>query len=176
VLFVKTTGRDVSRAVASAQSVWIHFNGGNPFSYAFLDETFDNLYKSEQRTGTLLDIFAIIAIFISCLGLFGLATYTAQVRTREIGVRKVLGAGVGGIVTLLAKDFIRLILVAIIIATPISWYLMNKWLSDYAYRVNIGWSVFVISGLLAIVIAIVTISFQSMRAAIANPVKSLRTE
>jgi putative ABC transport system permease protein len=176
LLFVKTTGKDASRAIAGTQSVWNHFNAGNPFSYTFLDEVFDNLYKSEQRTGTLLDIFAVIAIVISCLGLLGLATYTAQVRTREIGVRKVLGAGIGGIVTLLAKDFIRLVVIAIAIATPVSWYLMNKWLSDYAYRVNIGWTVFVVSGLLAIVIAIITISFQSLRAAMANPVKSLRME
>ena len=176
VLFVKTTGKDAAKAIAGAQYVWNHFNAGSPFSYTFLDETFDNLYKSEQQTGTLLNIFAIIAIFISCLGLLGLATYTAQVRTHEIGVRKVLGAGVGGIVTLLTKDFIRLVLIAIVIATPVSWYLMNKWLSDFAYRINIGWLVFVISGIIAVLIAIATVSFQSIRAAMANPVKSLRTE
>lgn len=176
VLFIKTTGKEASRAIAGAKSVWDHFDAGNPFSYAFLDETFDNLYKSEQHTGTLINIFAIIAIFISCLGLLGLATFTAQARTREIGVRKVLGAGVGGIVTLLAKEFIGLVFIAIIIATPVSWYLMNKWLDDFAYRVNIGWIIFVVSGMIAILIAIVTISFQSIRAAMANPVKSLRTE
>ena len=176
ILFVKTTGREASKAIAGAQAVWDHFDAATPFSYTFLNETFDRLYKSERQTGSLLNAFAIVAIFISCLGLLGLATYTAQVRTREIGVRKVLGAGVGGIVTLLAKDFIRLVLIAIIIATPMSWYLMNKWLNDFAYRINIGWIVFVISGMTAILVAIVTISFQAIKTAIANPVKSLRTE
>ena len=176
IFFVKTTGKEASKAIAGAQAVWNHFDAAIPFSYTFLNETFDRLYKSERQTGSLLNAFAIIAIFISCLGLLGLATYTAQVRTREIGVRKVLGAGVGGIVTLLAKDFIRLVLIAIIIATPMSWYLMNKWLNDFAYRINIGWMVFVISGMTAILVAIVTISFQAVKAAIANPVKSLRTE
>jgi putative ABC transport system permease protein len=176
ILFVKTTGKEASKAIAGAQAVWNHFDAAIPFSYTFLNETFDRLYKSERQTGSLLNAFAIVAIFISCLGLLGLATYTAQVRTREIGVRKVLGAGVGGIVTLLAKDFIRLVLIAIIIATPMSWYLMNKWLNDFAYRINVGWLVFVISGVTAILVAIVTISFQAVKAAIANPVKSLRTE
>jgi putative ABC transport system permease protein len=134
------------------------------------------LYESEQRTGLLFDIFAGIAIFISCLGLLGLAAYTAQVRTREIGVRKVVGASVTGIIRLLAFDFIKLVIIAIVIATPASWYLMNKWLQDFAYKINIGWFVFVLAGLLAITIALLTISFQSVKAALANPVKSLRTE
>jgi len=134
------------------------------------------LYQNEQRTGLLFNIFAGIAIFISCLGLFGLAAYTAQVRTKEIGVRKVLGASVSGIIQLLAKDFVKLVVVAIVIATPIAWYLMNAWLQDFAYKINLGWSVFVIAGLIAIAIALFTISFQSIKAAVANPVKSLRTE
>ena len=176
IIFIKTTGKDASKAIAGVQSVWNHFDAGNPFSYTFLNETFDSLYKSEQRTGTLLNIFAAIAIFISCLGLLGLATFTTQLRTREIGVRKVLGAGVGGIVTLLASDFIRLVIIAIIVATPVSWYLMNKWLNDFAYRVSMGWTVFVAAGIIAILVAIITISFQSIKAALANPVKSLRSE
>jgi len=176
VIFVKITGKDVSKAIAGSQTAWDHFNAGTPFGYTFLDETFDTLYKTERQTGALLNIFAIIAIFISCLGLLGLAAYTAQVRTREIGVRKVLGASAAGITQLLAFDFIKPVIIAIVIATPASWYFMNKWLQDFAYKINIGWLVFVVAGLLAIVIALLTISFQSVKAALANPVKSLRTE
>ena len=124
----------------------------------------------------LYNIFAGIAIFISCLGLFGLAAYTAQVRTREIGVRKVLGAGIAGIIRLLATDFVKLVFVAILIAVPVAWYVMDRWLQDFAYKINIGWTVFAIAGCLAMLVAIVTISFQSIKAAVANPVKSLRTE
>ena len=124
----------------------------------------------------MFNIFAAIAIFISCLGLFGLAAYTAQIRTKEIGVRKVLGASVTGILQLLASDFIKLVIIAIVIATPVAWYVMNKWLQDFAYKINIGWPVFAMAGMLAIVIAVITISFQSIKAAIANPVESLRTE
>ena len=141
-----------------------------------MDDRFKSLYESELRTGLLFDIFSGVAIFISCLGLLGFAAYTAQVRTREIGVRKVLGASVGGILRLLALDFMKLVLIAIVIATPASWYFMNKWLEDFAYKINVGWFVFVLAGLLAIVIALVTISFQSIKAALANPVKSLRRE
>jgi putative ABC transport system permease protein len=137
---------------------------------------YNNMYKSEQRTGRLFNVFALIAIVISCLGLFGLAAYTAQVRTKEIGVRKVLGASVPGIIQLLAADFIKLVFIAIIIATPVAWYMMNKWLQDFAYKTSLGWTVFVFAGLAAIVIALATISFQAIKAAIANPIKSLRTE
>ena len=129
-----------------------------------------------EITGTTMMLFALIAIVISCLGLFGLAAYTAQVRTKEIGVRKVLGASVPSVIKLLSGDFIKLVLIAIVIATPVSWYLMNKWLQDFAYKTNIGWMIFAFAGITAIAIALVTISFQSIKAAVANPVKSLRTE
>ena len=175
-LYVKTNGRDAPKAIAALEKVWKKYNADFPFNYTFLDEAFNNLYKSDQRQGLLFNIFAAIAIFISCLGLFGLAAYTAQVRTREIGVRKVLGASVAGIIRLLAVDFIRLVFIAIIIAVPVAWYVMNKWLQDFAYKVNIGWTVFFIAGVSAVLIAILTISFQSIKAALANPVKSLRTE
>jgi len=175
-IYLKTTARDAKKAVAAAELQWKKYNAEYPFSYSFLDESFNNLYKSEQRTGLLYNIFAAIAIFISCLGLLGLAAYTAQIRTREIGVRKVLGASVPGIIRLLAGDFIKLVLIAIVIATPVSWYVMNKWLQDFAYKINIGWAVFVLAGMVAILIALFTISFQSVKAALANPVKSLRTE
>jgi putative ABC transport system permease protein len=175
-IYIKTTGKDAPAAISAAQKQWKKYNAKYPFNYSFLDDNFNRLYASEQRTGLLFNIFAGIAIFISCLGLFGLAAYTAQVRTKEIGVRKVLGASISGIISLLAKDFIKLVIAAIVIATPVSWYAMNKWLQDFAYKTNLGWSIFLVSGLIAVAIALITISFQSIKAAIANPVKSLRTE
>lgn len=175
-IYIKTTGKDAPKAIAALERQWKKYNSDFPFEYSFLDEQFNNLYKSEQRTGLLFNVFAAIAIFISCLGLFGLAAYTAQLRTREIGVRKVLGASLPGIVRLLAGDFIKLVFIAILLATPISWYVMNKWLQDFAYKTNIGWVVFLLSGIIAVLIALFTISFQSLKAAMANPVKSLRTE
>lgn len=175
-IYVRTNGRDASKAIAVAQAQFKQYNGAYPFGYAFLDDTFNSLYQSEQREGTLFNYFAGIAILISCLGLLGLAAYTAQVRTREIGVRKVLGASVGRIVALLAQDFIKLVFIAIIIATPVAWYAMNRWLQDFAYKVSISWTVFLIAGLAAILVAFATISFQSIKAAMMNPVKSLRSE
>jgi putative ABC transport system permease protein len=175
-IYIKTTGRDAPKAIAAAENEWKQYNAEYPFKYGFLDDSFKRLYESEQRTGLLFNIFAGMAIFISCLGLFGLAAYTAQVRTKEIGVRKVLGAHTTGIIQLLAKDFIKLVFIAIIIATPIAWYAMHKWLQDFAYKTEMSWTIFLIAGLLAIIIALITISFQSIKAAIANPVKSLRTE
>lgn len=175
-IYIKTTGNDAQKAIASAQQVWKQYNNDAPFSYAFLDETFNKLYNTEQHTGSLFDLFGIITVFISCLGLFGLATYSAQVKTREIGIRKVLGASVTGIVRLLATEFIILIIVALTIAVPIGWYAMNKWLMEFAYRVDMQWWVFIIAGFTAIIIAFITISFQSLKAALANPVNSLRSE
>jgi putative ABC transport system permease protein len=175
-MYIKTEGRDAPKVIAAAAKQFKQYNGQFPFSYAFLDDTFNSLYQGEQTEGTLFNYFATIAIFISCLGLLGLAAYTAQVRTREIGVRKVLGASVNGIVGLLAKDFIKLVCIAILIATPVAWLVMYKWLQGYAYRISIGWWVFVLAGLIALVIAFVTISFQSVKAALTNPVKSLRSE
>jgi putative ABC transport system permease protein len=175
-MYVKTTGQDAPQAVAKTERFYKQYNPDYTFDYAFLDDSFNRLYQSEQQTGLLFSVFAGIAILISCLGLFGLATYTAQVRTREIGVRKVLGASVTGIIELLAKDFIKLVIIAIVIATPIAWYAMSRWLQDFAYRIDVQWWVFVLAGLLALVIALLTVSFQSIKAALMNPVKSLRSE
>ncbi|MFI5153010.1 MAG: ABC transporter permease [Chitinophagales bacterium] len=176
LLHVKTNPKDASKAIAAAEKVWNQNIPGYPFSYHFLDEDFENLYRSEERTSSLFSIFAGIAILISCMGLLGLTSYTSQVRTREIGVRKVLGASVSNIVRLLAGDFIRLVCLGIFIAIPVSWFAMKNWLMDFAYRINLGWTIFAIAGFLAIFIALFTISFQSIRAALANPIKSLRTE
>jgi len=175
-IYVKTTGRDAQKAIAAVANQFKQYNGEFPFSYTFLDDKFNDLYKGEQTEGTLFNYFATIAILISCLGLMGLAAFTAQVRTREIGVRKVLGASVNGIVGLLAKDFIKLVFIAIVVASPVAWYAMNKWLQQYAYRIDIAWWVFLVSGLMAVLIAFITISFQSVKAALTNPVKSLRSE
>src|SRR5205085_5577540 len=128
ILYVRTTAADAQQAIAAAEKQFKKYTGDAPFKYSFLDKSFEAQYKSDQRAGTLFNVFAGIAIFISCLGLFGLATYTAQVKTKEIGIRKVLGASVSGIVTLISKDFLRLVILAIVIATPIAWFAMNKWL------------------------------------------------
>ena len=175
-IYIKTTGKDVGRAVAVAQRSWKQYNADYAFEYSFLDDVFDNLYKSEQQTGFLFTLFAAIAILISCLGLFGLASYTAQVRTREIGVRKVLGASVTGIIQMLAKDFVKLVIIAIVLAVPIAWYAMSQWLQGFAYRIEVQWWMFAIAGLLSLAIALLTVSFQSIKAALMNPVKSLRSE
>ena len=148
----------------------------HPFDYEFMDEQFNNLYTTEQRTGNIFIVFAILAILIACLGLFGLVTYAAEQRTKEIGIRKVLGASIPGIVTMIAKDFLKLVFIASVLAFPIAWWAMHKWLQDFAYRVGISWWVFVIAGLAAVSIALITVSFQAIKAAVANPVKSLRTE
>ncbi len=174
LLYVKTEGRQAEQAVAAVRKVWKSYNPGFPFEYSFLDERFDALYKSDRRTGGLFELFAGIALFVSCLGLFGLAAYTAQVRTREIGIRKVLGASVGSIVRLLSKDFLVLVMVAIVIASPLAWLYMHNWLQDFAYRITIGWSVFLLAGGAAILLALLTIGWQSVRAAMSDPIDSLR--
>jgi putative ABC transport system permease protein len=151
-------------------------NPGYPFDYKFVDDEFNNVFKSEMLVGKLSRVFALLAILISCLGLFGLAAYTAERRTREIGIRKVLGASIHGITALLSKDFLLLVLFSAVIAFPLAWWAMHKWLLNYDYRITIQWWVFVGAGVVALLIASFTISFQAIRAAIANPVKSLRSE
>jgi ABC-type antimicrobial peptide transport system permease subunit len=146
------------------------------FEGSFLDENIDRMYRSEARLAKISISGAVVAIVISCLGLFAIAVLVIAQRNKEIGVRKVLGASVSGIVTLIAKDFLRLVLVAILIATPVAWYLMRVWLQDFAYHIDVKWWVFLLAGIAAIVIAFCTISFQSVKAALMNPVKSLKTE
>ena len=175
-MYVKTTARDASKAIAGVTKTWKQYTSEFPFDYSFLDDDFSRMYKNDQRIGTLFNIFALVAIFISCLGLFGLATYTANVKTKEIGIRKVLGASVTSITRLLASEFISLVLVAFVIASPITWFAINKWLQDFAYRIGISWWIFAVTALGAVLVALFTVGFQAIRAAIANPVKSLRTE
>ena len=155
---------------------WKKLYAGVPFKYSFYDDTIKKIYQEEERTQTLMNAATAIAILISCLGLFGLATLTAFQRTKEVGIRKVLGASVSGIVRLLSKEFLSLVLVSAVIATPIAWWMMNEWLKDFAYRVEIHWWLFLIAAVTGIVIALLTVSFQAVKAAVANPVKSLRME
>ena len=172
----KISTANVQGLVKNIESKWKTMASGMPFSYQFLDESFNNMYREEQRTGKLGLTFAVIAILIACLGLFGLATYMAEQRIKEIGVRKVLGASVSNITAMLSKDFIKLVLLSAIIAFPVSWWFMHQWLQDFAYRVDISWWIFALAGIIALLIAVLTVSSQAIKAALSNPVKNLRTE
>jgi len=176
VFSIRLTGNNLQPTIQYIQNVWQQFAPNMDFSYTFLDDKLHNLYKAEQKLNTIYILFAAIAIFIACLGLFGLATFTAQQRTKEIGIRKVLGASTMTITSLISKDFIKLVVLALIIATPIAWWAMSQWLQNFAFHISINAGTFLSAGLLAIIIAIVTISFQAVKAAFANPVKSLRSE
>jgi ABC-type antimicrobial peptide transport system permease subunit len=165
-----------SQNLAKAEAIFKKYNPEYPFEYKFIDEEYAAKFEDEKRTGTLTALFAGLTIFISCLGLFGLAAYMAQNRIKEIGIRKVLGASVANITTLLSKDFLKLVIISLVIASPVAGWLMYKWLQDFPYRVHIEWWVFVIAGIAAVTIALFTVSFQAIKAATANPVKNLRTE
>ncbi|MEO6253271.1 MAG: ABC transporter permease [Ferruginibacter sp.] len=167
---------DMAGLLKTVEASWHKLNPNEPFEFSFLDDDFQKNYDSENRLATIVSYFTLIAILICCLGLFGLATFSAEQRIKEIGVRKVLGASVAGIVGLLSKDFLKLVVIAIVIATPLAWYVMNKWLQDFAYRITLEWWIFLLAGIIAAAIAFVTICFQAIKAANANPVKSLRTE
>jgi ABC-type antimicrobial peptide transport system permease subunit len=167
---------DLKTAVSKVESVVRSDNPGYPVEFSFVDEQFSQLFKTETLIGELASVFAVLAIIISCLGLFGLAAYTAERRTKEIGIRKVLGASAQGLARLLSGDFIQLVAISCLIAFPVAWWMMYKWLQDYEYRIQISWWIFVAAGLLAILIALITISYQGIKAAFANPVDSLRTE
>lgn len=175
-IYVKYTKGNEAQAIKSVEKVWSEMIPNYPLDYKFLDDTFDSLYKNEQRSATLFNTFTIVAVIISCLGLFGLATFTAERRIKEIGIRKVLGASISGIVKLLSTDFVILVLISVIIASPIAYYAMNNWLEGFAYRIEIHWWIFPMTGLLTVLIAVFTISFQSIKAAMMNPVKTLKSE
>ena len=176
VMMVRTTAGNNERTIKALEKINQQLNPAFPFTFGFLDKDLDNLYRSEQQMGSIFNLFAGLAIFISCLGLYGLSAFMAEQRTKEIGVRKVLGATVAGVVGLLSQDFLKLILIAIVIASPIAWYSMNKWLEGFAYQTTLEWWVIALAGILATGIALFTISFQSIKAALMNPVKSLRSE
>lgn len=172
----KIAAGNAKSLIAQIENRWKAMAPGLPFSYRFLDDSFNEMYNSEQRIGKLAISFAILAIVIACLGLFGLATYMAEQRTKEIGIRKVLGASVGNVVNMLSKDFIILVLIASVIAFPLAWWAMHNWLQDFAFRITIGWWIFIAAGTIAFLIALITVSSQAIKAALSNPVKSLRTE
>ena len=167
---------NIDKTISEVQKAWTKAFPGNPFEYFFLDEYFNKQYQSERKFGKLFTGFAILAVIIGCLGLFGLSAYTASQRIKEIGIRKVLGASVMDVTSMLSKDFLKLVIISIVIATPIAWFVMNSWLKDFSYRIDIGWWVFAVAGLSALVIAMLTVSYQAIKAAMANPVKSLRSE
>ncbi|MGZ8518197.1 MAG: ABC transporter permease [Chitinophagaceae bacterium] len=175
-MFVRIKPGNPAPALAAMQKTWKGIVPELPFKYVFLDESIDKFYKAERRWSGIIGWAGGISVFLACLGLFGLAALAAINRTKEIGIRKVLGASLPGIIKLLSKDFLKLVVIALIIAAPLAWYFMNKWLQDFAYRISIGWWVFIIAGALAVIVAFITIGFQAVRAGIANPVKSLRTE
>lgn len=173
---IKLKSDDFSSVIASIEDIWKKQAPGQPFNYRFMDDAFNTTYNTEHRLGSIFIIFTVLSIFIACLGLFGLASFNAQKRTKEIGVRKVLGASVKQITYGLTTDFLKLVAIATVIALPLGWYFMNIWLEDFSYRIDISWQILAFSAFLVIGIAILTVSYQSIKAAIANPVKSLRTE
>jgi len=167
---------NVRELLSKTEAVMKKDNPAYPFEYKFVDDQFNEMFLSETLISKLSRVFAVLAIIISCLGLFGLAAYTAERRTKEIGVRKVLGASVTNITSLLSKDFVKLVFIASIVAFPVAWWAMHDWLQNYRYRIEISWWIFLAAAALAMIIALITISFQAIRAAVANPVRSLRTE
>ncbi|HEX6224335.1 MAG TPA: ABC transporter permease [Chryseolinea sp.] len=175
-LYVRTKAGETTQALKSLTTVLQKFNPGYPFTYTFLDQQFEMRYRSEEVTSHLVNIFAVIALFISCLGLFGLTSFTVEQRTKELGVRRVLGASVAGIVILLSKDFLKLVFIGFFIATPVTWYVTTRWLENFSDRIELGASVFLLAGLAAVLIALATVSWQSIKAAIANPVDCLKNE
>jgi putative ABC transport system permease protein len=176
IFMVRVSPGNVGSAVTAVENVWKKFAPDNPIEYSFLDDSFNELYKEDQQTSFLILVFAIIAVVISSMGLFGLVTFTAGQRIKEIGIRKVLGATVTNITSLLSKDFVQLVCIAIIIATPLAYWAMQRWIQIFAYRIDIVWWMFALAGLLALLIAVITTGFQSVKAALANPVKSLKSE
>jgi putative ABC transport system permease protein len=167
---------NLAATLKSVEATWHQYNPNEPFEYSFLDDDFQKNYEADNRLAAIVKNFTIIAILISCLGLFGLASFSAERRTKEIGIRKVLGASVKSIVALLSKEFLFLVLIGVLIASPLAWWAMNKWLQDFAYRTTIQWWVFLVAAVIAILIALLTISGQALKAALTNPVKNLRTE
>jgi putative ABC transport system permease protein len=175
-VLVRMKAGNTREVLSGLEKLCASMNPKFPFTWQFSDSEFSKLYQSEAIVSKLSSYFAFLAIFISCLGLFGLATFTAVQRTKEIGVRKVLGASVANIVAMLSGSFVKLIVIAMLIAFPLSWYFMNQWLENFAYKVHLNWIIFLTAGIVALLIALLTVSYQAIKAAIANPVNSLRSE
>lgn len=175
-MYVKTTGSEAAKAVAAVDRLWKQYNSEFEFDYQFMDESFDKLYKSDIQAGKLFNVFAGIAIFISCLGLFGLVTFTAETKFKEIGIRKTLGASISNIIFLISKDFLKLVGISFLVAFPVGWWIMDKWLANYVYRTGMEWWVFAVAGFAAFAIAAITVCGKSLKAAQENPIKAIRTE
>jgi putative ABC transport system permease protein len=169
-------GESTAEVIAALESQWKKMAPGQPFRYQFMDESFARIYSAERRTGKVAGVFALLTVLVSCLGLFGLASFMVEQRRKEIGVRKVLGATVSGIVGMLSKEFLKPVLIALALASPLAYFFMERWLQDFAYRIEIHWTVFALAGVVALAVAFLTVSFQSVKAALTNPVKSLRSE
>ncbi|MEL7122471.1 MAG: FtsX-like permease family protein, partial [Bacteroidota bacterium] len=176
VFLAKVNANNINTAIKKTKEIFKTTVPNIPFEYSFMDKSFEQMHIQEAKTNVLFQLFAGLLIFISCLGLFGLATFSVERRTKEIGIRKVLGASAQLIVGLLSKDFLKLVLIALIVAIPIAWYLMDLWLQDFAYHIDIKWWIFILAGTLAVFIAFLTVSFQSLKAAMSNPVSALRNE
>ncbi|WP_031425232.1 FtsX-like permease family protein [Flavimarina sp. Hel_I_48] len=175
-VYLKTSGDNTAATIAAVEEIWNEYTPEFPLDYSFLDASYENMYREDQRTGKLFYIFAVIAIFVSCLGLFGLITYAAQLKKKEIGIRKVLGASVFQVIKLLSRDFLILVILSAVIAIPLAWYFMQLWLQNFEYRTPMSWWIFALAGGITLGIALLTVSFQAFKAALANPVKSLKTE
>ena len=173
---MKVAPENISNTLASLRNVWSNIAPHRPFEYQFMDQQLDELYKSELETRNLLSLFSGLAIFIACLGLVGLSSFIIEKRAKEIGIRKVLGASVSNIVTLLSSDFIKLVVIGFVVASPIAWFTMDKWLQNFAFKIDITISIFIYTALVALVVTIVTVSWQSIKAALTDPVKSLKSE
>jgi putative ABC transport system permease protein len=173
---VKLQTADLQGAITAVKAVWARYFPNDPFNYSFLDDQFNTQYKSDQQFGEMFTIFAFLAILIACFGLIGLSAYNILQRTKEVGIRKVLGASVQNVVYILSRDFLVLVIISFVIAAPVSWWIMHNWLQGFAFRISISWWVFGIAGAMAFAIALSTLSFQAIKAAMANPVKSLKTE
>lgn len=175
-LSLHISSENIAATLAHAKTTYQEIFPGNTFDYSFLNADFQRLYEADKRFSNILSFFTLLTILIACLGLFGLASYTTFLRTKEIGVRKILGASSSSIITLLSKDFLKLVVIAMIIAAPIAYFTMDIWLQEFAYRIEVQWWIFVMAGFIAVGIAFLTVSFQSVKAALVNPVKSLRME
>jgi putative ABC transport system permease protein len=175
-MFVKVKGEQMASVIGNLETTWKERVATRPFEYHFLDEDYDALYQSEQRTASVFTVFSMLAIVLACLGLFALTAYAMVKRTKEIGIRKVLGAGLADILALVSKDFLKLIFIALLIAAPLAFYAISKWLQNFSYKVQISWWVFITGGLATMIIALITISLQAIKTALANPVKSLKAE
>ena len=175
-LAIKLNASDFAQTITQIEAIWTQLAPELPFNYYFMDASFDDTYQADQRLGKLFVIFTVLSILVACLGLFGLAAFNAEKRTKEIGIRKVLGASVGQISFRLSVDFLKLVAISVLISLPLGWYVMNKWLEDFSYKIEISWWVLAIAAFMAVAIAILTVSYQSIKAAIANPINSLGTE